>query len=172
MSICYNTLQCVGGEYYFLHSRGSSCLSPAGIVARGYTARRGYRALRLCSPANSYIELCCPLTGAAPGCEQLAHGHYTVTPWSGRQSNMLWLEHSNSAKKSFDSIRFSLPNRFFFDSIRFGNLINLPLVHWYSNSKLGVIFIVCIAFFVDVLHSIAFDWVHCCVFFWLRLYNK
>ena len=30
-------------------------------------------------------------------------------------------------------------------SIRFGNLINLPLVHWYSNSKLGVIFIVCIA---------------------------
>ena len=29
-----------------------------------------------------------------------------------------------------------------FDSIRFGNLINLPLVHWYSNSKLGVIFIV------------------------------
>ena len=29
------------------------------------------------------------------------------------------LEHSNSGKKSFDSIRFSLPNRFFrFDSIR------------------------------------------------------
>jgi len=23
----------------------------------------------------------------------------------------------------------------FFDSIRFGNLINLPLVHWYSNSN-------------------------------------
>ena len=42
------------------------------------------------------------------------------------------LEHSNSGKKSFDSIRFD-------------NLINLPLVHWYSNSKLGVIFIVCIA---------------------------
>ena len=42
------------------------------------------------------------------------------------------LELSNSGKKSFDSIRF-------------GNLINLPLVHWYSNSKLGVIFIVCIA---------------------------
>ena len=35
--------------------------------------------------------------------------------------------------------------KFRFDSIRFGNLINLPLVHWYSNSKLGVIFIVCIA---------------------------
>ena len=32
-----------------------------------------------------------------------------------------------------------------FDSIRFGNLINLPLVHWYSSSKLGVIFIVCTA---------------------------
>jgi len=30
-------------------------------------------------------------------------------------------------QKSFDSIRFSLTNRFF--SIRFGNLINLPLVH-------------------------------------------
>jgi len=41
-------------------------------------------------------------------------------------------EHSNSGKKSFDSIRFR-------------NLINLPLVHRYSNSKLGVIFIVCIA---------------------------
>jgi len=36
-------------------------------------------------------------------------------------------EHSNSGKKV---------------SIRFGNLINFPLVHWYSNSKLGVIFIV------------------------------
>ena len=42
------------------------------------------------------------------------------------------IEHSNSGQKSFDSIRF-------------GNLINLPLVHWYLNSKLGVIFIVCIA---------------------------
>jgi len=31
-------------------------------------------------------------------------------------------------QKSFDSIRFSLPNRFL-DSIQFGNLINLPLVH-------------------------------------------
>jgi len=40
-------------------------------------------------------------------------------------------------KFRFDSIPFSLPNRFF--SIRFDNLINLPLVHWYSNSKLGVI---------------------------------
>ena len=27
-------------------------------------------------------------------------------------------------------------------SIRFGNMINLPLVHWYSDSKLEVIFIV------------------------------
>jgi len=35
-------------------------------------------------------------------------------------------------QKSFDSIRFSLTNRFF--SIRFGNLINLPLVHLYSKS--------------------------------------
>jgi len=33
----------------------------------------------------------------------------------------------------------------FFNSIRCGGLINLPLVHWYSSSKLGVIFIVCIA---------------------------
>jgi len=56
------------------------------------------------------------------------------------------IEHSNSGKK--DSIRFDSRYRIdFFDSIRFGNLINLPLVHWYSNSrpKLGVIFIVCIA---------------------------
>ena len=66
--------------------------------------------------------------------------------------------------KSFDSIRFSLPNRFFFDSIRFGNLINLPLVHWYSNSKLGVIFMHCVTAFVDVLHSIAFTCVDYGVF--------
>jgi len=44
-----------------------------------------------------------------------------------------WLvEHSNSGKKSFNSIRFD--SRYgidfdFFDSIQFGNLINLPLVH-------------------------------------------
>ena len=44
-----------------------------------------------------------------------------------------WLEHSNSGKKV--SIRFLLPNRFF--SIRFANLINLPLLHWYSNSNDG-----------------------------------
>jgi len=44
-------------------------------------------------------------------------------------------------------------------SIRFGNLINLPLIHWYSNSKLGVIFYTmhCVTVFVDVLHSIAFN---------------
>ena len=35
-----------------------------------------------------------------------------------------WLENSNSGKKSFDSIRFA-------------NLINLSLVHWYSNSNDG-----------------------------------
>ena len=40
------------------------------------------------------------------------------------------IEHSNSGKKSFDSIRFDSRYRIdFFDSIRFGNLINLPLVH-------------------------------------------
>ena len=34
-------------------------------------------------------------------------------------------------QKSFDSIRFDFRYRIdFFDSIRFGNLINLPLVHW------------------------------------------
>jgi len=49
-------------------------------------------------------------------------------------------------QKSFDSIRFDSRYRIdFFDSIQFGNLINLPLVHWYSNSKLKVIFIVCTA---------------------------
>jgi len=58
------------------------------------------------------------------------------------------LEHYNSGKKSFESILFDSRYRIdCFDSIRFGNLINLPLVglHWYSNSKLGVIFIVFIA---------------------------
>jgi len=39
----------------------------------------------------------------------------------------------------FDSI---LATESIFFSIRFGNLINLPLVDWYSNSKLGVVFIV------------------------------
>ena len=41
------------------------------------------------------------------------------------------LEHSNSGEKSFDSIRFDSRYRidFFLDSIPFGNLINLPLVH-------------------------------------------
>jgi len=54
------------------------------------------------------------------------------------------LEHSNSGKKvsiRFDTI-FATESIF---SIRFGNLIDLPLVHRYSSSKLGVIFIVCIA---------------------------
>jgi len=55
------------------------------------------------------------------------------------------LEHSNSGEKKV-SIRFDsiLATESIF-SIRFGNLINLPLVHRYSNSKLGVIFVVCIA---------------------------
>ena len=40
------------------------------------------------------------------------------------------LEHSNSGKKSFDSIRSVSRYRIdFFDSIRFANLINLPLLH-------------------------------------------
>ena len=48
------------------------------------------------------------------------------------------LEHSNSGKKSFDSILFDFRYRIdFFDSIRFANLINLPLLHWYSNSNDG-----------------------------------
>ena len=41
-------------------------------------------------------------------------------------------------KKSFDSIRFdSRTESIFFDSIRFANLINLPLLHWYSNNNDG-----------------------------------
>ena len=41
-------------------------------------------------------------------------------------------------QKSFDSIRFDSRYRIdFFDSIRFANLINLPLLHWYSNSNDG-----------------------------------
>jgi len=46
------------------------------------------------------------------------------------------LEHPNSGKKA--SIRFDFRYRVdFFDSIRFANLINLPLLHWYSNSNDG-----------------------------------
>ena len=53
-----------------------------------------------------------------------AHNHSTtLVPGSA-------VEHSNSGKKSFDSIRFDSRYRIdFFDSIRFGNLINLLLVH-------------------------------------------
>jgi len=41
-------------------------------------------------------------------------------------------------QKSFDSIRFDSHYRIdFFDSIRFANLINLPVVYWYSNSSAG-----------------------------------
>ena len=41
-------------------------------------------------------------------------------------------------QKSFDSIRFDSRYRIdFFDSIRFASLINLPLLHWYSNSNDG-----------------------------------
>ena len=49
-----------------------------------------------------------------------------------------WVEHSNSGKKvsiQFDSILAA--ESIFFDSIRFANLINLPLLHWYSNSNGG-----------------------------------
>ena len=45
-------------------------------------------------------------------------------------------EHSNSGEKV--SIRFDSRYRIdFFHSIRIGNLINLPIVHWYSNSNDG-----------------------------------
>jgi len=43
---------------------------------------------------------------------------------------LLSIEHSNSGKKSFDSILFDFRYRIvFFDLTRFGNLINLPLLH-------------------------------------------
>ena len=45
------------------------------------------------------------------------------------------LEHSNSGKKSFDSILAT--ESIFFDSIRFANLMKLPLLRWYSNSNDG-----------------------------------
>jgi len=61
-------------------------------------------------------------------------------------SHLLYGRAFQFGQKSFHSILFDSCYRIdFFDSNRFGNLINLPLVHWYSNSKLGVIFIVCIA---------------------------
>ena len=65
-------------------------------------------------------------------------------------------------KKVSISIRFDSRYRIdFLDSIRFGNLINLPLVHRYSNSrpKLKVIFysMHCVTAVVDVLHSIVFN---------------
>ena len=54
----------------------------------------------------------------------------TQTPAYVNQLLYYLLEHSYSGKKSFDSILFDSRHRIeFFDSIRFGNLINLPLVH-------------------------------------------
>ena len=51
----------------------------------------------------------------------------TQTPAYVNQLLYYLLEHSYSGKKSFDSIRFDSRHRIeFFDSIRFGNLINLP----------------------------------------------
>ena len=64
------------------------------------------------------------------------HAVYSTHIDHGQVAGVVYvIEHSNSGKKSFDSIRF-------------GNLIglNLPLVHWYSNSNLWVIFIVCTAY--------------------------
>ena len=64
----------------------------------------------------------------------------TERPYARRACIYCILEHSNSGKKvsiRFDSILAT--ESIFFDSIRFGNLINLPLVHLYSNSKLGLI---------------------------------
>ena len=60
----------------------------------------------------------------------------------GRQWPRLLIPESYRAfqfgQKSFDSIRFDSHYRIdFFDSIRFANLINFPLLHWYSNSNDG-----------------------------------
>jgi len=47
------------------------------------------------------------------------------------------VEHPNSGKKSFDSIRFDCRYRIdFFDLIRFGNLINFPLVGPYTDIQI------------------------------------
>ena len=78
------------------------------------------------------------------------------------------VKHFNSGKKKL-SIRFDFRYRIDFFSIRFGNLINLMLVHRYSNSKLGVPDIFysmhCVTAFVDVLHSIAFNCLNYGVFY-------
>ena len=55
---------------------------------------------------------------------------FTLTRNYTMKTSLQQLQHSNSGKKNFDSI---LATESIF-SIRFGNLINLPFVHWYSNS--------------------------------------
>ena len=71
------------------------------------------------------------------------------------------VEHSNSGNKSFDSI---LATESIF-SIRFGNLINLPLVHYIQIVSYEYFYSMhCVTAFVDVLRSIAFNCVDYGVF--------
>ena len=84
----------------------------------------------------------------AAGPANAEHVHNTaineVTPiWA-----VLWYDTVRDRAFQFGQKKIRFDSRYridFFDSIRFGNMINLPLVHWYSDSKLGVIFIVFIA---------------------------
>ena len=76
------------------------------------------------------VPRCCCLGYRHAGCLQLSHR------WPSKLCRLRTRAFQFGQKKFwFDSI---LATESIF-LIRFGNLINLPLVHWYSNSKLGVI---------------------------------
>jgi len=93
-------------------------------------------------PVSTFIRPCSSNTSGTGGMFQFSYK--SVSSYRDETLAIRRIEHSNSGKKV--SMRFYsiLATESIF-SIRFGNLINLPLVHLYSNSKLGVIFIVCIA---------------------------
>ena len=81
----------------------------------------------MCTPSNLYVvtlsTVCDAVLARRPRTICVVLQAFVSIPLWARScslSSRPWqLEHSNSVKKSFDSIRFSLPNRFFrFHSIR------------------------------------------------------
>jgi len=134
-----------------------ACLSPCVVVCPRTYKNRLNPETNQCSPRNVPLAQCSVRAVGNMAWRIMWH-IWCDKPNRPSLSQRTIIEHSNSGKKV--SIRFDSRYRIdFFYSNRFGNLINLPLVHWYSNSKLGVIFysMHCVTAFVDVLHSIAFN---------------
>ena len=157
-------MACVGADY-FLVSQFSSTLKKKLYIADSYgplhlTRRRatwkgggvkkelGYEAVSTRNTSRITFQYVPPPLNTF--ISMLQRCVFIRYPWPLVQCIGVGLPVNSRAfqfgQKRFDSIRSDFHYRIdFFDSIGFGNLINLPLVHWYLSSKLGVIFIVCIA---------------------------